>query len=53
MSDLVNIKKVGEPVLKIHRSALEQHVRLGWLETDDEPVAPKKPDDEGKKGEKK
>jgi hypothetical protein len=42
MSDLVNVKKVGEPVLKIHTSALAQHERLGWKVTDEEPEAPKK-----------
>lgn len=42
MSDLVNVKKVGEPVLKIHQSALEQHEKLGWKLTDEEPEAPKK-----------
>lgn len=30
MDDLVYISKQGEPLLKIHPYALDQHERLGW-----------------------
>lgn len=37
MTDLVSITKVGEPKLRILRSTLAEHVRLGWVEAEDEP----------------
>lgn len=30
--DLIYIAKQGEPVLKIHPDALDEHKRLGWQE---------------------
>lgn len=38
MSDLIYIAKQGEPVLKIHADALDQHKRLGWQEASAELV---------------
>lgn len=29
-TDLVSISKDGEPDLKIHPGALDEHIRLGW-----------------------
>lgn len=45
--DLIYIAKQGEPVLKIHPDALDQHKRLGWQEASAELVT--KTDKEEKK----
>jgi len=37
MSDLVSITKFGEPKLKVHKSTLDEHVKLGWQPVEDEP----------------
>jgi histidyl-tRNA synthetase len=34
MSDLVHVKKAGEPVLRILREHLGAHQKLGWQEVD-------------------
>ena len=39
MSDLIYISKQGEPVLKIHPDALQQHEKLGWKIADADLVA--------------
>lgn len=39
MSDLVTVKKVGQPTLRILRSTLAEHVKLGWRHVEDEPQA--------------
>lgn len=28
--DLVTVSKAGEPDLRIHADALDEHIRLGW-----------------------
>ena len=37
LSELVVIVKPDEPKLKIHRSALAEHLRLGWKQVAEQP----------------
>lgn len=34
MADLVQVEKPGQPTLLIHPSALQEHLRLGWVQVE-------------------
>lgn len=44
MTDLVTVKKTGQPTLRILRSSLDQHVKLGWRHVEDEVIESPKAD---------
>ncbi len=45
---LITIEKSGEPVLKIHPDALQQHLTLGWAVVQDDEQSTEEATEEGK-----
>ena len=43
-NELVTVKKVGQPTLRITRRALDEHLKLGWTHVEDEPAEVEKVD---------